>query len=180
MRELVTEPVWVETFNRGLQAPALHHLADAALSHRTKPAEPQRVSGRSKGMFCPSPEIPTECLSRSIAEWSCTLAPTLAQNERNVLLEIKMLQLDADQLGNPQARVEQEAEDRRISPGIKVVTFARVKEPGDLIGSKKRHRLLRHSGRAHLDEGRLRDLLLQLKPAKELLKTAVVPCNSRS
>ena len=102
MRKLVTEPVWVETFDPGLQTPALHHLADAALSHRSEPTQPQRVSRCGKRMFGPSPQIPAECLSRSIAEWSCTLPPALTQDERNVLLKIKMLQLDADQFGNPQ------------------------------------------------------------------------------
>jgi hypothetical protein len=39
----------------------------------------------------------------AITEWGCTLARAFSRNECHILLKIKMLQLDADQLGNPQA-----------------------------------------------------------------------------
>jgi hypothetical protein len=52
-------------------------------------------------MFGSNPNVAAECLPRAIAEWSCTLAPALAQDESNILLEVQMAEFDSDQLGNP-------------------------------------------------------------------------------
>ena len=85
-----------------LVSPPFHHLANAAISHGSKPTQPQRVSSCGQRMFCPSSQVTTECLTGAIAEWSCTLAPTLAHDEGDVLVSLQMLQLDPDQLGDPQ------------------------------------------------------------------------------
>jgi hypothetical protein len=61
---------------------------------------------------------------------------------------------------------------------IKVVAFADVQEPGDLVVSQEGCCLLGHRRRAHLDKRRLLYLLLKLKPAKQLLQAAIVPRHS--
>ena len=54
-------------------------------------------------MLGSSPQITAECFTGAIAKWSCTLAPTLAHDQGNVLLKVQVLQPNPDQLGNPQA-----------------------------------------------------------------------------
>src|SRR5688500_5154062 len=120
------------------------------------------------------PYVATQCLARAVAEGRSAFTPALAQHECNVLIEVQIAQPDPDQLGNPQTRVEKEAEDRRVTPCLEVAALAGVNDASDFSRGEKWHRLLRHSRRTHLDEGGLLDLLLMLEPAEQLLQAAVV------
>jgi hypothetical protein len=177
--ELVTEAVRVQAVYACLVTPSLHHLSDTAVSHRTPTTQPQRVCGWRQGMLGTSPDVAAECFPGAVAEGCGTLAPSLAQDERHILVEVQVLKRDPDKFSDPEAGVQEEAEDRRIPSLLEPAALAGIEHSGDFVSSQKRYRLLGHCRRAHLDEGGLRDLFLVLQPAEQLLQGAVVPCHGR-
>ena len=80
-------------------------------------------------MLGTSPDVAAECFPGAVAEGCGTLAPSLAQDERHILVEVQVLKRDPDEFSDPEAGVQEEAEDRRITSLL---------EPAALAGSSTR------------------------------------------
>src|SRR3712207_1602127 len=113
----------------GLLPAALHHLPHAAVGHRTLTPQPERISRAGERMLRPRPDVPAQGLPGPVTKRCRPFTPTFAQDKGNVLLEAQILQGDPDELRDPEARVQEKAEDRRVTPLLEPAALARVQHP---------------------------------------------------
>src|SRR5579859_6253601 len=156
----------------GLLGTAEQHIADAAEAHAPLGGEeqPGRVAGF--GMARTQPQIRVERSRRLRPERRHPIAAPLAQHAHLLLIQIEIIQTNADQLRPAHARIEQQAHDGRVAALLKALPLADLQQRPDGLLRQHAPRLRLVGWPAHACHRMLGDLLTQ-QPREEPVQLGI-------
>ena len=128
VRHRVPELVRMNVGQTGVSSTTTYDLSHPRVSHRPAQAEPQAVRALREGMPRSHPRVAVDGLGRLLPERARATPVALARHERDVQVEIDIGHSEPSQLGPPHPGVDEQAEDGRISPCLKVLALADSKE----------------------------------------------------
>jgi len=95
------------------------------------------------------PQVAIERLGGLVAERAGPRSTALAHDDRDLLVHVDVVELEAGELGPPHAGVEEEPDDRRVAAGVEVGPGTGVEDRLELLVAQDRRRLLGHDRRRH-------------------------------
>ena len=160
------KPVGVNIRDTGLRRPSAHDIADPAVGHRARVAQPERwgAGGLPAG---PGSDVPVQGSRSPASERAESRPATLPDDEREVRLEVDVRDTQARELPEAHAGVDQEAQDGGVPPVGEALAATGAEQPVELGLRKHRRRMFRDVRRPHVAHRGLGDLALFDGPREE-------------
>ncbi len=153
----------------GLGAAALDGLFDAGVAESASLAEPQpRLASVWPPGSCS--QIAVQALAGLVAEVTGPWSTALAQDDRDVLVEVDVLDPEPGQLATTHPGVEEEPNDRVIAALLEAGPGARVQDLPQILLTEDRWGRLGDMRRVHRGHRVALDLALFRQPLEELLE----------
>ncbi len=147
MGEGVTEHVRVQVFDAGLCCPPSKHLGDAVARHDTSSTDPQLRPG-SLRVLAALPQVPLESLTCLVTERTRSRAASLAHDDRNIRIKVKISDRKTSDLGQAHPGVQEEPDEGCVPTILEGAATHHAQQTGDHRLIQYRYGFLRHGGGA--------------------------------